>query len=151
MHSDMHPSIRRQLIAAHSEYRERVSFPSQYNVMRDGAFGWWYDKSAEIVHNAGDLMSNQEKLNNLRSPKFFEDRKKIIRLMVKDDKIDPNSITYRGTNPLRECANLKDYSFAEFLLKHGARPDAITLEKTKNNPPLNSLFLKYNQQNNDLS
>jgi hypothetical protein len=126
----------------------------------------WHDKAAEglgldgyliigpseefryrlgkIALESGNLMSDQQKLNHLRGDDWVRARIAIVEKMVTCQHIDPNTISYRGCNPLYEAVVYKDLSFTKLLLGKGAKPDKETFEMMRKKPEFGPLMLQYN-------
>ena len=80
----------------------------------------------KTIMEAGNLVSSQEKLNNLWGDYMYSTRKNIIKNMIQEG-INPNDIEYQyGYTPLYEAASFKDIEFGKFLIQHGAEPDETT-------------------------
>jgi len=83
---------------------------------------------AAIVHLVG---SKKDKLKYYVGDHRWPLRKDVIKSMIEDDEIDPNTIKSGGdygNNLLFECALLDDLPFANYLIAHGAKPDKETIE-----------------------
>lgn len=75
---------------------------------------------SKLVLNAGDLVSNQEKLNYGWGDQFYPQRKEIIKKMIGQGE-HPNNIVYQvNETPLKEATLFKDQEFIQFLRQHGA-------------------------------
>lgn len=79
------------------------------------------DQCIKLVLNAGDLVSDQEKLNYANENKYYPQRKEIIKKMVIEG-ANPNNIIYRWktTTPMGDAISHKDEDFIGFLHQHGA-------------------------------
>lgn len=74
----------------------------------------------ELVLGAGDLVSDQEKLNHACENKYYPQRKEIIKKMIGEGK-DPNSIAYKWSRtPMSDAVSNKDEEFINFLRQYGA-------------------------------
>jgi hypothetical protein len=73
----------------------------------------------ELVLNAGDLVSDKEKLNHIYGDNFFHERKEIIKKMIREGE-HPNNIAYQvKRTPFKEATLFKDKEFIQFLRQHG--------------------------------
>ena len=73
-----------------------------------------------IILNAGNLVSDQEKLDKLYGDDVYFARKNIIKKMIQDG-INPTNIRYQyNKTPLKEAILFKDNEFEQFLIQHGA-------------------------------
>ena len=82
----------------------------------------------KTIMEAGNLVSSQEKLNNLWGDYMYSTRKNIIKNMIQEG-INPNNIKYHiDETPLREATIFNDIEFGEFLIQHGAEPDKKTIK-----------------------
>ena len=82
----------------------------------------------KTILDAGNLVSDQEKLNNIWGQGMYSTRKNIIKNMIQEG-INPNNIKYHiDETPLREATIFNDIEFGEFLIQHGAEPDKKTIE-----------------------
>lgn len=76
---------------------------------------------AEIVLNAGNKLTREEKLYYLVGDHYYEQRKQIIKEMIETDQVDPNTIKIsQDRHPFYECYFQEDDQFARYLLAHGA-------------------------------
>jgi len=83
----------------------------------------------KTILDAGNLVSDQEKLNNIWGQGMYSTRKNIIKNMIQEG-INPNNIKYQiDETPLKEAVLFKDVEFAQFLIQHGAEPDKKTVER----------------------
>ncbi len=81
---------------------------------------------ATIVKNAGDQLTNQEKLTYLIGDPYYEQRKQIIKKMIETDNINPDEIKIsQDRHPFYECYFQKDDQFVRYLLAHGASTKAL--------------------------
>ncbi len=98
----------------------------------------------QIALKSGDLMSDRQKLNHLRGDDWVRARKAIVEKMVASQNIDPNTISYRGCNPLYEGVVYKDLPFTQLLLEKGAKPDKETFKMMRKKPEFGPLISQYN-------
>lgn len=94
---------------------------------------WRSDEIAKVVLNSGELMTDTEKLNHLVGDSFFLQRKEIIKNMIDEKKISPNTIVYQGKNPQYEAVLFKDTEFLKYLLEKGAKSDNETIKMMNKN------------------
>ncbi len=78
-------------------------------------------QKSQVILNAGDLVSDQEKLNNLYADEYFPQRKGIIKKMINEGQ-HPDNIIYQvdKQTPMKEAVLYKDEEFIEFLRQRGA-------------------------------
>lgn len=131
----MHPSIREKIAASEQLWKCAVAacdkndpYPvifgrSAFQLLdddRDPRPLWQHlDRLADIVRNAGDLMSDQEKLKHLFGSSRYENRKKIIKKMIEDGVVNPNEIGDGGDVLLQDSIMHRDEEFTQYLLDHG--------------------------------
>ena len=80
----------------------------------------------KTILDAGNLVNDQERLNNIWGEDMYSTRKNIIKNMIEEG-FNPNDIKYQYRyTPLYEAASFKDIEFGKFLIQHGAEPDETT-------------------------
>ena len=85
--------------------------------------GHYNQEVADIVLNAGNLISRQAKLDHLWGDRRWKDRKEVIKQMIESDTINPNTIQYQHDyTPMEESITFNDVAFTTYLLSHGATP-----------------------------
>ncbi len=75
----------------------------------------------ELVLNAGDLVTDQEKLNHAYGKLLYPQRKEVIKKMISEGQ-HPNNIVYQlnEETPLKKAVKFEDEEFIRFLREHGA-------------------------------
>jgi hypothetical protein len=102
----------------------------------------YYERIAQIVLNAGTQLSNQEKLQHLPLFEHREDRKRITRAMIEQEKIHPNNIISNNSHPLEESIAFNDMEFTQYLLAQGARLDKSKINTAAMTLQMAELFEK---------
>jgi len=122
----MHESIKKQIDEVERDFTSSEPWGELFSSERMEQYAVHNTRLADIVHKAGDLMTNQEKLRYLNGDRYYEDRKKIVKLMIARDKVNPNVIDANGNTPLCDSVLHEDIEFTKYLLLAGARMDKKT-------------------------
>jgi hypothetical protein len=99
---------------------------------------------ANIVHGAGDLMSDEQKIHYLWGDSHREERKTIIKRMIEIKKVDP--ATPQLVAGLSDSVVHKDLPFTRYLLAYGTTPNKITIEWAQEEGMFRQLFLEHMKQ-----
>ena len=128
----MELSPREQIAKAKSAFEKECALHSQHGCNYHSCTDKkkigdrYYTTLATIVKNAGNKLTNQEKLTYLVGDPYYEERKTIIKEMIETENIDPNTIKIsQDRHPFYECYFQEDDQFARYLLAHGASTKAL--------------------------
>jgi hypothetical protein len=144
----LHKSIQKQIDQATERFirKEWLNY-TDYSKVHENCLG--YNQAiADIVHTAGDLMSDEQKLDYLWGDSRREERKVIIKRMIEDKQVDPT--THQLVGELFDSVLHEDISFTTHLLAYGVIPNKNTVEWAREKSMFTPLFLKYFEQKNGL-
>lgn len=101
---------------------------------------------ARIVHDAGDRMSDTEKLKilHLTGSEQYPARKAIMRRMVEAKNVNLNKeLREAVVDPLVDPVCHDDIEFATYLLEHGVQPNALSKTLVEGKEKFEALFEKH--------
>jgi hypothetical protein len=141
MHGMLHKSIQKQIDKVTERFiREEWLNYTDYSKVHENCLKHNQD-IADIVHTAGDLMSDEQKLDYLWGDSRREERKIIIHQMIEGKKVDPTAPQLAAG--LWDSVLHEDLPFTTYLLAYGVIPGKGALEWAQESPMFTPLFLKY--------
>jgi hypothetical protein len=147
MYGMLHKLIQKQIDQATERFiRKGWSNDTDYSKVHENCLKHNQD-IADIVHSAGDLMSDEQKLDYLWGDSRREERKIIIERMIEDKKVDPAAPQFVAG--LWDSVLHEDISFTTHLLAYGVIPNKNTVEWAQEKSMFTPLFLKYMNQKDD--